>query len=114
MGCSLHFTHLAKKGETPSPGTVSWDGVPVSLQEPAPKGGRPAERPTGTDTDRAPTAWKEASVGLVATYLTPLDSETAEPRRVDVRYATRMPEAKMETLVNGLVDQTAGPCNWGL
>ena len=39
-------------------------------------------------------------------YLTPLDPEAEEPQRVDVRYAARMPEAKMETLVNGLVDQT--------
>ncbi len=32
--------------------------------------------------------------------------ETEEPQRVDVRYAARMPETKMATLVNGLVDQT--------
>ena len=44
---------------------------------------------------------------MVATYLTPLHPETEEPQRVDVRYAARMPETKMETLVNGLVDQTA-------
>ena len=59
-----------------------------------------------TDTDTAPTAWKEAGVGMVATYLTPLDPQTEEPERVDVRYAARMPEVKMKTLVNGLVDQT--------
>tara|TARA_B100000315_G_scaffold241529_1_gene262494 strand:- start:64 stop:1491 length:1428 start_codon:yes stop_codon:yes gene_type:complete len=86
---------------------VSWDGVTVPLREPAPKRGRPAERAMATDTQTAPTAWKEAGVGMVATYLTPLDPETQEPVRVDVRYAARMPEAKMETLVNGLVDQTA-------
>ena len=85
---------------------VSWDGVTVPLREPAPKRGRPAERPTATDTDTAPTAWKEAGVGMVATYLTPLDPETEQPERVDVRYAARIPEAKMTTLVNGLVDQT--------
>ena len=84
---------------------VSWDGVTVPLREPAPKRGRPAERPMATDT--APTAWKEAGVGMVATYLTPLDPQTEEPQRVDVRYAARMPETKMATLVNGLVDQTA-------
>ena len=44
---------------------------------------------------------------MVATYLTPLDPEVEEPERVDVRYAARMPEAKMTTLVNGLVEQTA-------
>ena len=43
---------------------------------------------------------------MVATYLTPLVPETEEPQRVDVRYAARMPETKMATLVNGLVDQT--------
>ena len=85
---------------------VSWDGVTVPLREPAPKRGRPAERPMATATDPAPTAWKEAGVGMVATYLTPLDSEVEEPERVDVRYAARMPEAKMTTLVNGLVEQT--------
>ena len=45
---------------------VSWDGVTVPLREPAPKRGRPAERPMATDTDTAPTAWKEAGVGMVA------------------------------------------------
>ncbi len=91
---------------------VSWDGVTVPLREPAPKRGRPPQRPMAThthsDTHSAPTAWKEAGVGMVATYLTPLDPETEEePQRVDVRYAARMPQAKMETLINGLVDQTA-------
>ncbi len=86
---------------------VSWDGVTVPLREPAPKRGRPAERPMATATDTTPTAWKEAGVGMVATYLTPLDPEVEEPERVDVRYAARMPEAKMTTLVNGLVEQTA-------
>ena len=37
----------------------------------------------------------------------PLDPEVEEPERVDVRYAARLPEAKMTTLVNGLVEQTA-------
>ena len=46
---------------------VSWDGVTVPLREPGPKRGRPAERPMAGDTDPAPTAWKEAGVGLVAT-----------------------------------------------
>ena len=86
---------------------VSWDGVTIPLREPAPKRGRPPERPMATDTDTAPTAWKEAGVGMVATYLTPLDPEAEEPQRVDVRYAARMPETKMATLVNGLVEQTA-------
>lgn len=84
---------------------VSWDGVTVPLRELAAKRGRPPERPMATDTQRSPTAWKEAGVGMVATYLTPLDPEVEEPQRVDVRGA-RMPEAKMETLINALVDQT--------
>ena len=86
---------------------VSWDGVTVPLREPAPKRGRPAERPTDFDPDRAPTAWKEAGVGMVATYGTPLDPATEDPQRVDVRYAARMPEPKMKTLVHGLVEETA-------
>ena len=85
---------------------VSWDGVTVPLREPAPKRGRPPKRPMDRDTESAPTAWKEAGVGMVATYLTPLDPEGEEPQRVDVRYAARMPEAKMKTLVKGLVSQT--------
>ena len=65
----------------------------MPLREPAPKRGRPAERPMDDETECAPTAWKEAGVGRVATYLTPLDPEAEEPQRVDVRYAARMPEA---------------------
>lgn len=59
-----------------------------------------------TDTQRVPTAWKEASVGMVATYVTPLDPDQEDPERVDVRYASRMPESKMVTLIDGLVKQT--------
>ena len=87
---------------------VSWDGVTVPLREPAPKRGRPAERPMATAAEAtAPTAWKEAGVGMVASYLTPLDAACEEPALLDVRYAARMPETKMTTLVNGLVEQTA-------
>jgi len=85
---------------------TSWDGVTVPLREPGPKRGRPPERPVDTDTEMAPTAWKEASVGMVATYLTPLDANHEDPQRVDVRYSSRMPEAKMATLIDSLVDQT--------
>ena len=85
---------------------VSWDGVTVRLREPAPKRGRPAERPMATHTQSGTSAWKEAGVGMVATYQTPLDPEAEDPIRVDVRYAARMPEVKMATLVDGLVDQT--------
>ncbi len=90
---------------------ASWDGVTVPLREPGVKRGRPAERPGvwDRDGDTTPTAWKEAGVGMVATYLTPLnpeDPETEGPERVDVRYTARMPETKMETLIDGLVAQT--------
>ena len=85
---------------------VSWDGVTVPLRESAPKRGRPPERPLDAHTGPVPTAWKEASVGMVATYLTPPDPNEEEPKRVDVRYASRMPESKMATLIDGLVGQT--------
>ena len=39
--------------------------------------------------------------------MTPLDPALEEPERLDVRYAARMPETKMTTLINGLVEQTA-------
>ena len=86
---------------------VSWDGVTVPLREPAATRGRPAERPMATAPDTpAPTAWKEAGVGMVASYSTPLDAAVEEPELVDVRYAARMPETKMATLITGLVEQT--------
>jgi hypothetical protein len=85
---------------------TSWDGVTVPLREAAPKRGRPAERPMPSDRASAPTAWKEAGVGMVATYQAPLDPATEAPRRIDVRSLARMPEVKMATLITGLVDQT--------
>ncbi len=90
---------LAPEGDTL---VVSWDGGTVPLREPAPKRGRPAERPMDSETDSAPTAWKEAGVGRVDTYLTPLNPEAEEPQRVDVRYAARMPEAKNGTIYSAL------------
>lgn len=95
---------LAVDGDTL---VVSWDGVTVALREEGRQRGRPAERPTGAQGDSSPTAWKEAGVGMVATYQTPLDPETEDPVRVDVRYTARMPETKMATLIDGLVAQTA-------
>lgn len=90
-------------------GATSWRWVGtgcVPLREDAPKRGRPAERPGGVETDRVPTAWKEARVGMVATHATPDDPETQTAERVDVRYEARMPETKMATLIGGLVEQT--------
>ena len=43
---------------------------------------------------------------MVATYATPLDPENEAPERVDVRYASRMPEAKMQGLIDGVVALT--------
>jgi hypothetical protein len=90
----------------------SWDGVTVPLREVGAKRGRPPERPGVSAEDEdgtTPTAWKEAGVGMVATYLTslhPEDPESDGPERIDVRYSARMPETKMQTLVAGLVAQT--------
>ena len=85
---------------------VGWDGVHVPLRQAAPKRGRPPERPQASDPPATPTAWKEAAVGMVATYATPLDPENEAPERIDVRYASRMPEAKMQRLIDGVVDLT--------
>ncbi len=85
---------------------VSWDGIHVPLREVAPKRGRPPERPQASDPPTTTTAWREAAVGVVATYATPLDPENEAPERVDMRYASRMPEAKMKRLIDGVVDLT--------
>lgn len=80
---------------------AGWDGVTVPLREPAPKRGRPAERPGFQDSGEGRTAWKEAGVGMVAVYETPVDPSSPEgPERVDVRYVARMPEPKMACLVD--------------
>ena len=86
---------------------VSWDGTTVPLREPAPVRGRPPERPGLPEAKVAATAWKEAGVGMVASYWAAGDpaSETAE--RVDVRYFARMPEPKMATLIDQVAQQTA-------
>ena len=84
---------------------AGWDGVTVPIREPAPKRGRPAERPGVRDSDQGRTAWKEAGVGMVAVYETPLDPVTEGPERIDVRYFARMPEPKMAHLVDQVTDQ---------
>jgi hypothetical protein len=86
---------------------ASWDGTTVPLREAAPARGRPPERPGIRESTTAPTSWKEAAVGLVSTYLTPLDPTLEEAERVDVRYFARMPEAKMSTLIDQVATQTA-------
>lgn len=93
---------LATGGDTL---VVSWDGVSVPVREAAASRGRPAERPTERPEGPVPTAWKEAGVGLVATYRRPQDPATQTAERVDVRYEARMPEAKMATLMAHLAGQ---------
>ncbi len=58
---------------------VGWDGVHVPLRQTAPKRGRPPERPQASDPPTTTTAWREASVGMVATYATPLEAENEAP-----------------------------------
>jgi hypothetical protein len=84
---------------------AGWDGVTVPIREPAPKRGRPAERPGVRDSNQGRTAWKEAGVGMLAVYETPLDPLTQGPERIDVRYSARMPEPKMAHLVDQVTDQ---------
>jgi hypothetical protein len=86
---------------------TSWDGTTVPLREPASARGRPPERPGIRATTATPTAYKEAAVGLVSTYLMPGEPALEEAERVDVRYFARMPEPKMSTLINQVAAQTA-------
>ncbi len=76
---------------------VSVDGVTVPLREPGFRTGRPAERPGVRDSDRTPTAWKEAGVGTVSVYK-PGDGAEVLPERLATKYFARMPEPGMETL----------------
>ena len=92
---------------------ASWDGTTMPLRQKAPKRGRPPERPGVRDDDEAATAWKEAGVGMVAVYQTPLDPETEPAERVDARYYARVPEHKMVHLVESVVDQTEGAVHAG-
>jgi len=86
---------------------ASLDGTTVPLREPAPQRGRPAERPGVKDSDESPTAWKEAGVGLVSVYDSPLDpsAEEEEAERRDVRYFGHMPEPKMAHVVSQITDE---------
>lgn len=84
---------------------VGWDGGLVPLREAAVKRGRPAERPGIRDSDKAVTAWKEAGVGMVAVYESPLDPATEDSERLDVCYFARMPEPKMACLVDQVTEQ---------
>lgn len=85
---------------------VSWDGTTMPLRQRGPKRGRPPERPGVRDDGEAATVWKEAGVGMVAVYQTPLDPDSEPAERIDVRYYARVPERKMAHLVKSVVDQT--------
>ena len=58
-------------------------------------GGRMGRRPRAPAPSRPET---RAPAGAA-----PLDPENEAPERVDVRYASRMPEAKMQRLIDGVV-----------
>jgi hypothetical protein len=75
---------------------VSWDGVTVPLREEGTKTGRKPERPGVRDSDRTPTAWKEAGVAAISIYGR---DEEGMPVRLDSRYLARMPEAGMARLL---------------
>jgi hypothetical protein len=84
---------------------VSLDGVTVPMREDGARCGRPPERPRWREDARAPTCWREASVGTVSIYASPR-ADGERPERVDGRVFARMPEPHMATLarqVEGLV-----------
>ena len=92
---------------------ASWDGTTMPLRQKAAKRGRPPERPGVRDNDEAATAWKEAGVGMVAVYQTPLDPQSESAKRVDARYYARVPEHKMVRLVESVVEQTEEAVRFG-
>lgn len=113
--CEDLETTLAKTAPLNTLGDIlvaGWDGTNVPVREPAPKRGRPAERPgvggraQAGHSDQGVTAWKEAGLGMVAVYQTPLDPTTQDAERLDVRYFARMPEPKMARIVEQVSDQT--------
>ncbi len=61
---------------------VSWDGVMVATRE-------------GSGSK----AWKEAGVATASIYRSPSLAESPEPERLDARYFARMPESRMNTLI---------------
>lgn len=78
---------------------VSWDGVTVPLREKGSLRGRPAERPgIRHGSTESPTAWKEASVGLVSMYRHGTSRDL--PEQIDCRYFARMPEPGMQHLLD--------------
>ena len=85
---------------------VGWDGTTVPLREPAPRRGRPPERPGVGQAEATPTAWREAGVGMVATYQAGRNASAPASRR-EVCYFARMPETKMTILINQVAQQTA-------
>jgi len=77
---------------------ASLDGVNVLLAEEGKKRGRPQERPRGpAETRDSSTSYKNAMVGTVSLYGEVPEGECC-PRRLQTRYAARMPEEGAATL----------------
>jgi hypothetical protein len=77
---------------------ASLDGVNVLLAEGGKKRGRPRERPRGpAETRESPTSYKNAMVATVSLYGEVPEGDHC-PRRLQTRYAARMPEEGAPTL----------------
>ena len=75
---------------------ISFDGVNVLLSEHGQRKGRKAQRPKAEETDSPKTAYRHAMVGSISYY----GKEEGQPRRLESRYAARMPETKFLTFRN--------------
>jgi hypothetical protein len=80
-----HLAPLSTDGDVL---VASWDGVMVPMRK---------------STDGEPAGWKEAGVATVSVYKKGPD----QPEREDARYFARMPESRMETLVDRVAAQVA-------
>lgn len=72
---------------------ISFDGVNVLLSERGKRKGRKAERPKAQQTELAKTAYRHAMVGSISYY----GKQEGQPKRLESRYAARMPEGKFLT-----------------
>ena len=75
---------------------ASLDGVNVLLNEKGKKTGRPAERPGLAEPGETKTAYKNAMVGSVSFYATPVEPGKTPPR-LSCHYTARMPEDHART-----------------
>jgi len=93
-------TAMRKQAPLSTKGNVlvqSWDGVTVPLREKGTKTGRKPERPGIRESDSTPTTWKEAGVATISMYT---HDDEGDPVRLDTRYLARMPESRMERLLD--------------